>query len=177
MVIITLVTNVLRPLRGKIFCQLYKPLECTFASWPEGKSLSETVKKRRAELKTYYSIQQLASGNQNKPPCNELISNESAPFRCAFLFKKKRQTSRDFNTNAQQQVRREWTNTYTSINPLKTIVNNWRLDLQRRCVCKSRVLLSKCGCLDGSLSNPQRLELQQKHVCWTIIRDREVIVA
>lgn len=65
-VIITLVTNVLRPLRGKIFCQLYKPLECTFASWPEGKSLSETVKKRRAELKTYYSIQQLASGNQNK---------------------------------------------------------------------------------------------------------------
>lgn len=65
-VIITLVTNVLRPLRGKIFCQLYKPLECTFASWPEGKSLSETVKKRRAELKTYYSIQQLASGNHNK---------------------------------------------------------------------------------------------------------------
>lgn len=112
-----------------------------------------------------------------KPPCNELISNESAPFRCAFLFKTQRQTSRDFNTNAQQQVRREWTTTYTFINPLKTIVNNWWFDLQRRCVCKSRVLLSKCGCIDGSLLNPQRLELQQKHVCRTIIRDREVIVA
>lgn len=68
-VLITLVTNALRLLRGKIFCQLYNPLESTHTSWPRGNSLYKSCQNASQSIikaKTHYSTAQLPSGNRDK---------------------------------------------------------------------------------------------------------------
>ena len=68
-VLITLVTNALRLHRGKIFSQLYNPLESTHTSWPRGNSLywsCQNASRSIVKAKSHYSTAQLPSGNRDK---------------------------------------------------------------------------------------------------------------
>ena len=87
-VLITLVTNALRLFRGKIFCQLYNPLESTHTSWPEGNSLyssCQSASRSIIKAKTHYSTTQLASGNRDKTAVLWASIKQFGTFRQAFL--------------------------------------------------------------------------------------------
>ena len=75
-VLITLVTNALRLPRGKIFCQLYNPLESTHTSWPRGNPLYKSCQIHVAEYyqskdPLFYSTIALRKSRQNRRVMSE----------------------------------------------------------------------------------------------------------
>jgi len=128
-VLITLVTNALRLLRGKIFSQLYNPLESTHTSWPRGNSIILELSKRVAEYyqskdPLFYCTIALRKSQQNRRVMSE---NQTIRHFSASLFAHDSKTMRQTNRNTGTELRPLETDVHTFYQPLNTNVNTSKL--------------------------------------------------
>lgn len=155
-VIITLVTSVLRLLRGKIFSQL--SVHSRFLA--RGQMIIRSCQKpsRRIKDLLFCSTIGLRKSRQNCRVISSYQTNRSFPEAFLHTIKKKATNGPRFQTHSiyGKFARERWRND-TFCQPLNTIASKWRFDLHRWRVCKTRVLSSTRGCIDGSLSFAKQL--------------------